>query len=42
MRGDRLKILRVNKKISQQQLADVLGVDRTMIGKYEIKNNCKK
>lgn len=39
MRGDRLKILRVNKKISQQQLADVLGVDRTMIGKYEIKNN---
>lgn len=39
MRGDRLKILRLNKKISQQELAGVLGVDRTMIGKYELKNN---
>ena len=39
MRGDRLKFLRTNKKISQQQLADYLGVDRTMVGKYELKNS---
>ncbi len=39
MRGDRLKFLRINKKISQQQLADYLGVDRTMVGKYELKNS---
>ena len=39
MRGDRLKELRIDKKISQQQLATELGVDRTMIGKYELKNN---
>ena len=39
MRGDRLKELRTSKKISQQQLAIELGVDRTMIGKYELKNN---
>lgn len=39
MRGDRLKELRKSKKISQLKLAEVLGVDRTMIGKYELKNH---
>ena len=39
MRGERLKFLRTNNKISQQQLADYLGVDRTMVGKYELKNS---
>lgn len=39
MRGDRLKQLRKEKNLNQQQLAEILGVDRTMVGKYEIKNN---
>lgn len=39
MRGDRLKYLREQKKLSQLELAKLLGVDRTMIGKYELKNN---
>lgn len=42
MRGDRLKQLRVQKKLSQLELAKILGVDRTMIGKYELKNNQPK
>jgi len=39
MRGDRLKKLRIEKNLNQQKLAEILGVDRTMIGKYELKNN---
>jgi transcriptional regulator with XRE-family HTH domain len=38
MRGDRIKQLRKTKKISQKKLADAIGVDRTSIGKYELKN----
>lgn len=38
MRGDRLKEIRIKQGISQQKLADFLGVDRTTIGKYELKN----
>ena len=39
MRGDRLKRLRLEHKMSQLQLATVLGVDRTMVGKYELNNH---
>lgn len=35
--GDKLKQLRINKKVTQQQLADYLGVGRTSIAGYEAK-----
>lgn len=38
MLGSRLKELRIKKNMSQQQLADLSGIDRTTIGKYELKN----
>lgn len=39
MRGDRLKYLRQQKKLNQFELAERLGIDRTMVGKYELKNS---
>lgn len=38
MLGSRLKELRIRRKMSQQKLADMVGVNRTTIGKYELKN----
>jgi transcriptional regulator with XRE-family HTH domain len=38
MRGDRLKLLRTQKNMSQNELAHVLEINRTTIGKYELKN----
>ncbi|TCS77270.1 helix-turn-helix domain-containing protein [Pectinatus cerevisiiphilus] len=38
MLGSRLKKLRMQRKMSQQKLADIVGVNRTTIGKYELKN----
>lgn len=36
MFGDRLKELRLEKCYTQQQLADILGVDRTTVMKWEL------
>ena len=33
--GSRLKQARINRKLSQDQVANILGVHRTTIGKYE-------
>ncbi|MBO1000542.1 helix-turn-helix transcriptional regulator [Bacillus sp. SD075] len=38
MFSDRLKKLRSNKKMSQQQVADYLGISRQAYGKYEKDN----
>ena len=38
MLGSRLKELCIKQRISQQKLADLIGVNRTTIGKYELKN----
>ncbi len=38
MLGSKLKELRLKKNMSQRQLADLSGIDRTTIGKYELKN----
>lgn len=38
MLGSKLKELRLSKNMSQRQLADLSGIDRTTIGKYELKN----
>ncbi|WP_196593860.1 helix-turn-helix domain-containing protein [Pectinatus sottacetonis] len=38
MLGKRLRNLRIKKNISQKELADLVGVNRTTIGKYELKN----
>ena len=38
MLGVKLKELRIKMNMSQQQLADLSGIDRTTIGKYELKN----
>lgn len=35
MTGERIKALRKERGLTQQQLAEVLGVDRTSIAKYE-------
>ena len=35
MTGDRIKDLRREKHLTQQQLADALGIERSSIGKYE-------
>lgn len=35
MFADRLKKLRLNKKLSQQYMADLLGITRQGYGKYE-------
>ncbi len=35
MLSDRLKLLRNNAKLSQQQLADILGIDRSTYTYYE-------
>ena len=35
MIGERIKNLRKGKGMTQQQLADVLGVERSSVGKYE-------
>lgn len=40
MFADRLKKLRIDKKLSQQQMADFLGISRQGYGKYE-KNDDK-
>lgn len=37
--GKRLKELRKSKGITQQQLADILSVDRTSVGKWETDKN---
>ena len=37
--GTRLKELRKQKKITQQELADILNVDRTSVGKWETDKN---
>ena len=37
--SNQLKQLRKSAKINQKELADVLGVDRTAIGKWENGNN---
>ena len=37
MLGSKLRELRLNKNMSQQQLANLSGIDRTTIGKYELK-----
>lgn len=42
MRGDRLKYLREQHNLSQQEVAEKLEIDRTMIGKYELKNHNPK
>ncbi|MDF1511055.1 hypothetical protein Gp_49 [Bacillus phage vB_Bacillus_1020A] len=34
--GDRLKKLRENKKLSQQQLADILKINRSTYARYEL------
>ena len=36
MFGKRLKELRIEKGMTQQQLAEVLGVDRTAVMKWEL------
>ena len=33
--GNRLKTLRINKKLTQQQLADLLGLTKSVISAYE-------
>lgn len=38
--GDRIKILRINRKISQSQLANQVGITRTYLSLIE--NNNKK
>lgn len=38
MFGVKLKKLRTDKKLTQKQLAKLIGVDRTSVGKYETKN----
>lgn len=35
MFSDRLRRLRINKKMSQQEMADILGITRQGYGKYE-------
>jgi transcriptional regulator with XRE-family HTH domain len=35
MFAERLKELRKSKKITQEKLADIIGVERSSIGKYE-------
>lgn len=37
--GDRLRELRINKKISQEKLADLCGVSRSTIANYEVHRN---
>ncbi len=36
--SERLKFLRKNKKITQEQLAAIIGVERSSVGKYESAN----
>lgn len=38
MFGDRLKALRKARKVTQEQLAAIIGVERSSIGKYEGKS----
>ena len=38
MFGERLKALRKEKRITQEQLAAIIGVERSSIGKYEGKS----
>ncbi len=38
MLNQRLKLLRQEKKITQEQLAEIIGVERSSIGKYESPN----
>lgn len=38
MLNQRLKSLRQEKKITQEQLAEIIGVERSSIGKYESPN----
>ena len=33
--GERVKQLRTDKKLKQQELADIFAVDRTTVGKWE-------
>ncbi|MFR3008340.1 MAG: helix-turn-helix domain-containing protein, partial [Pseudoruminococcus massiliensis] len=33
--GNRLKTLRIKKKLTQQQLADLLGLTKSVISAYE-------
>jgi len=36
MKGERLKKLRKENKLTQQQLSDILNVDMSLIGKWEL------
>ncbi len=38
MQGERLRKLRIEKKVSQPKLAEILDVDVSTIGKWEIHN----
>lgn len=38
MFGERLKALRIKNGVTQKELSAIIGVDRTSVGKYEIKN----
>ncbi len=38
MFGERLKELRKEKRITQEKLADIIGVERSSVGKYEGKS----
>lgn len=38
MFGERLKLLRKSRGITQEQLAEIIGVERSSIGKYEGKS----
>ena len=33
--GDKLKILRINSKLSRKQIAELIGVSVSMVGLYE-------
>lgn len=39
MLGERLKELRKKKNITQERLAEIIGIERSSIGKYEGKQN---
>ena len=39
MLKERLKDLRTQRKVTQEQLAEIIGVERSSIGKYEGKQN---